>query len=145
MGSELHDEVASVDDLLAGLTALRLPTTSGRLPSAALVTPGLAGATLAQTAEALLVFFLDLDDLFGGDALHAPLGLFVNRLALAVGEDSDDSTLAAFGALAQLAGWLALDGNRHGAARRYFNAAIYAAHQADEPALTASSLAYLSL
>jgi hypothetical protein len=44
-----------------------------------------------------------------------------------------------------MTGWLALDSNRHGAARRYLTTAIYAAHEAQQPALAASSLAYLSL
>lgn len=34
---------------------------------------------------------------------------------------------------------------RHGAARRYLTTAVYAAHEAQQPSLAASSLAYLSL
>jgi tetratricopeptide (TPR) repeat protein len=44
-----------------------------------------------------------------------------------------------------MTGWLALDGNRHGPARRYLMTAVYAAHEVQQPALAASSLAYLSL
>jgi tetratricopeptide (TPR) repeat protein len=44
-----------------------------------------------------------------------------------------------------MTGWLALDGNRHAAARRYLTTAVHAAHEAEQPVLAASSLAYLSL
>lgn len=53
--------------------------------------------------------------------------------------------LGVFGQLSQMTGWLALDANRHGAARRYLSTAVYAAHEADEPSLAASALAYMSL
>jgi len=44
-----------------------------------------------------------------------------------------------------MTGWLALDSNRHGAARRYFTTAVYAANEIDDSALAASALAYMSL
>jgi hypothetical protein len=47
--------------------------------------------------------------------------------------------------MCQMTGWLALDGNRHTAARRYLTTAVYAAHEAEQPVLATSSLAYLSV
>jgi len=69
----------------------------------------------------------------------------VERLTRTVGDQPQPATLHALGQLSQLTGWLALDSNRHGAARRYFTTAIQTAHEADIPNLAASSLAYLSL
>lgn len=69
---------------------------------------------------------------------------YVARLAVNV-EHDPTAGLHAFGQLSQMTGWLALDSNRHAAASRYFTTAIYVAHEADQPALAASSLAYMSL
>ncbi|MGH3798901.1 MAG: helix-turn-helix domain-containing protein [Pseudonocardiaceae bacterium] len=102
------------------------------------------GASLAERAEVLLRLFLELDDELGGDVLYLPLSRYVSRLGASVEQESADG-LAAFGQLSQMTGWLALDGNRHAAARRYFTTAVYAAHEAQQPALAASSLAYMSL
>jgi tetratricopeptide (TPR) repeat protein len=104
----------------------------------------LEGASLAQRADVLLRLFLELDDELGGDTLYLPLSRYVSRLGANVEQELADG-LAAFAQLSQMTGWLALDGNRHGAARRYLTTAIYAAHEAEHPALAASSLAYLSL
>jgi tetratricopeptide (TPR) repeat protein len=130
--------------LLDGLSTLHWPTTNNRMTAdATLPLPG--GMTLAQTTAMLLSLFLDLDNRLGGNTLYAPLNLFVRQLSRTVKADGDDSALESLGILAQMAGWLALDSNEHSAARRHFNVAVYAAHQADTPSLAASSLAYLSL
>ncbi|MGH3870339.1 MAG: helix-turn-helix domain-containing protein [Pseudonocardiaceae bacterium] len=102
------------------------------------------GASLAERAEVLLRLFLELDDELGGDVLYLPLSRYVSRLGANVGQESADG-LAVFGQLSQMVGWLALDGNCHAAARRYFTTAVYVAHEAQQPALAASSLAYMSL
>ncbi|MGH3796480.1 MAG: helix-turn-helix domain-containing protein [Pseudonocardiaceae bacterium] len=104
----------------------------------------LENPSLAGRAEVLLKIFLELDDELGGDVLYLPLSRYVSRLGINVEQESADG-LAAFAQLSQMTGWLALDGNRHGAARRYLTTAVYAAHEAQQPALAASSLAYLSL
>ncbi len=104
----------------------------------------LEGASLAERADVLLRLFLELDDELGGDTLYLPLSRYVARLGANVEQEPADG-LAAFAKPSQMTGWLALDGNRHGAARRYFTTAIYAAHEAQQPAIAASSLAYLSL
>jgi hypothetical protein len=80
----------------------------------------------------------------GGDALYMPLARCVARLAVEAQRDPGDG-LPAYGQLSQMTGWLALDANRHADARRYLTTAVYVAHEAGEPALAASSLAYMSL
>ncbi|MGH3712206.1 MAG: hypothetical protein ACRDT4_01905 [Micromonosporaceae bacterium] len=92
----------------------------------------------------MLRLFLQLDDELGGDALYPLLAQYVGRLAVAV-QGGHQADLVGFGQLAQLAGWLALDANLQAPARRYFTTALYVAHEADDPALAASSLAYMSL
>lgn len=102
------------------------------------------GPSLRETAGLILGIFLQLDDELGGDTLYPSLSSYVRRLARTV--DSEKAAdLSAFGQLAQMTGWLALDSNQHPAARRYLTAAVHAGHEADDPALAASSLAYLSL
>lgn len=103
-----------------------------------------AGLTLRQSATGLLRLFLQLDDEMGGDTLYEPLARYVARLAVNAQTDPGDG-LPAFGQLSQMTGWLALDANRHAEARRYLTTAVYVAHQAHDPALAASSLAYMSL
>ncbi|MGH3866388.1 MAG: hypothetical protein ACRDQ4_09690 [Pseudonocardiaceae bacterium] len=102
------------------------------------------GVSLAGRAEVLLKLFLQLDDELGGDVLYLPMARYVARLGVSVQQEPADG-LGAFGQLSQMTGWLALDGNRHAAARRYLTTAVYAAHEAELPVLAASSLAYLSL
>ncbi len=105
----------------------------------------LAVLPLPCAVEFLLKLSLKLDDERGGDALFAPLSQFVASAAPVVKDDASGSDLSAFAQLSQMTGWLALDAQRHGAARRYLNTAVYAAHEADEPGLAASALAYMSL
>lgn len=129
--------------LLNGLTSDRLPVL-GTGEIAAVGVSAFEGGSLAERTDVLLKLFLQLDDELGGDVLYLPLSRYVTRLGASVEQESTDG-LAAFGQLSQMTGWLALDGNRHAAARRYLTTAIYAAHEAGQPALAASSLAYLSL
>ena len=129
--------------LLNDLTSDRLPIL-GNSETGGVGVSALEGASLAERAEVLLRLFLELDDELGGDTLYLPLSRYVARLGANV-EQAPADGLAAFAQLSQMTGWLALDGNRHGAARRYLTTAVYAAHEAQQPALAASSLAYLSL
>jgi transcriptional regulator with XRE-family HTH domain len=130
--------------LVSVLAADRLPLLDSRSEGGRVGVGALGGMSLPETAELLLKLFLQLDDELGGDVLYLPLARYVGRLAVNVQEGASDD-LAAFGQLAQMTGWLALDANHHGAARRYLTTAVYVAHEADEPALAASSLAYMSL
>ncbi|MGH3836093.1 MAG: hypothetical protein ACRDSF_10370 [Pseudonocardiaceae bacterium] len=129
--------------LLNDLTADRLPLLSNREMRSVGVS-AFEGASLADRADVLLRLFLELDDELGGDTLYLPLSRYVARLSANVEQEPADG-LAAFAQLSQMTGWLALDGNRHGAARRHLTTAVYAAHESQQPALAASSLAYLSL
>ncbi|HEU0087872.1 MAG TPA: hypothetical protein VFQ77_09500 [Pseudonocardiaceae bacterium] len=129
--------------LLNSLTADRLPILGNREVGGVCVS-ALESASIAERVEVLLKLFLQLDDELGGDVLYLPLSRYVARLGGTVEQESADG-LAAFAQLSQLTGWLALDGNRHGAARRYFTTTVYAAYEAQQSALAASSLAYLSL
>lgn len=115
--------------------------------------PALVGAHRVRRSDTsadgdpdrLLQLFLQLDETVGGDDLYEPMTRHVERLARAVTDRPRPSLLRGLGQLSQMTGWLALDGNRHGAARRYLSTAVHAAHEADNPALAASSLAYMSL
>jgi len=134
------EELAS---LLNDLTADQLPIFGDSRATGAGVS-ALEGKSLADRVQVLLKLFLQLDDELGGDVLYLPLSRYVARLGANVEQEST-CDLVAYAQLSQMTGWLALDGNRHGAARRYFTTAIYAAHEAEQPVLAASSLAYLSL
>lgn len=129
--------------LLNDLTADRFPLLRNREVRGVGVSV-LEGVSLTERADVLLRLFLELDDELGGNTLYLPLSRYVSRLGTNVEQEPADG-LAAFAQLSQMTGWLALDGNRHGAARRYLTTAVYAAHEAEQPALAASSLAYLSL
>ncbi|ACU76148.1 putative DNA-binding protein [Catenulispora acidiphila DSM 44928] len=128
--------------LLASLTANRVPATTAAVPLKAV--GAFDGLSLAESASQLLGLFLQLDDQLGGDVLYAPLSQYVARMAVAVEVDPSDGLLA-FGQLSQMAGWLAVDGNRHGEARRFLTTAVYVGHEADDPGLAASATAYMSL
>jgi hypothetical protein len=128
--------------LLGDLTATRPALADGHGPT--LGVSAFEGMSLAQSGDLLLKVFLALDDELGGDSLYLPLSRYVARMAVSVEQDPDDGLLG-FGQLGQMAGWLALDGHQHGAARRYFTSALYVAHEADEPGLAASALGYMSL
>lgn len=92
----------------------------------------------------MLTLFLQLVAQLGGDVLYAPLSQYVARMALAVEADPSDGLLA-FGGLSQMAGWLAVDGNRHGAAERYLTTAVYVGHEVEDAGLAAIATAYMSL
>ncbi|MCA1606088.1 MAG: DNA-binding protein [Acidobacteria bacterium] len=141
----IDDGADSLDlaTLLDFLTTDRLPILGNRKIRGVGVA-ALEGTSLVERVEVLLKLFLQLDDELGGDVLYLPLSRYVARLGVNVEQESSDG-LAAYAQLSQMTGWLALDGNRHGAARRYFTTAIYAAHEIQQLALAASSLAYLSL
>jgi tetratricopeptide (TPR) repeat protein len=103
------------------------------------------GSQATGNADRMLRLFLQLDATMGGNDLYEPMTRYVERLARAADERPHPEALRGLGQLSQMAGWLALDSNRHGAARRYFTTAVQTAHEADNPSLAASSLAYLSL
>ncbi|MGH3976305.1 MAG: hypothetical protein ACRDS9_23720, partial [Pseudonocardiaceae bacterium] len=138
-----NESSLEIGSLLNDLTADQFPILgNGDVQDLGVST--LEGVSLTERVEVLLRLFLELDDELGGDVLYLPLSRYVLRLCSSVEQEPADS-LAAFGQLSQMTGWLALDGNRHAAARRYFTTAVYAAHEAQQPALAASSLAYMSL
>jgi hypothetical protein len=110
--------------LLNDLTADGLPIL-GNSETRSVGVSALEGASLAERAEVLLRLFLELDDELGGDTLYLPLSRYVARLGANVEQEPADG-LAAFAQLSQMTGWLALDGNRHGAARRYLTTAVCA-------------------
>jgi hypothetical protein len=129
--------------LLTELTASGLPVLDQTVRAPIGIGAG-DGLSLRQSADGVLRFFLQLDDEMGGDVLYVPLARYVARLAVNAQQDPGDG-LPAFGQLSQMTGWLALDANLHAEARRYLTTAVYVAHEAHEPALAASSLAYMSL
>jgi transcriptional regulator with XRE-family HTH domain/tetratricopeptide (TPR) repeat protein len=138
-----HPAQSSAMGLFASLTSKRLPGTESDASSIAPVV-AFDGMSLADSASQLLTLFLQLDAQLGGDALYAPLSQYVARMGIAVEANPSDGLLA-FGQLSQMAGWLAIDGNRHGAARRYLTTAVYVGHEVDDPGLAASATAYMSL
>jgi len=81
-----------------------------------------AGSVVAR-ADRLLRLFLELEAELGGDELYEPLARRVGRLAGQVDTDPRPEVVAAYGRLAQMAGWIAHDANRPGAARRYLSLA----------------------
>lgn len=128
--------------LVASLTGGHLPSVGSDMPPAAIA--AFDGLSLAESASQLLTLFLHLDAQLGSDVLYAPLSQYVARMGVAVEANPSDGLLA-FGQLSQMAGWLAVDGNRHGAARRYLTTAVYVGHEVDDPGLAASATAYMSL
>lgn len=128
--------------LLTSLTGGQLPGVAGEESPSPI--GAFDGLSLAESATQVLGLFLQLDAQLGGDVLYTPLSQYVARMAVAVEADPSDGLLA-FGQLSQMAGWLAVDGNRHGAARRYLTTAVYVGHEAGDPALAASATAYMSL
>lgn len=135
-------ELANDVSVLLGLVGHRIPLVRGT--AGGLGVAPLESMSLNRTADLLLRLFLHLDDELGGDALYVPLSHYVERMAGSVERDPADG-LVGFGQLSQMAGWLALDANQQAAARRYFTSTVYVAHEADQPALAASALAYMSL
>jgi tetratricopeptide (TPR) repeat protein len=104
-----------------------------------------AAGAVTTSADRLLGLFLQLEAEIGGDDLYEPMTRHVERLAKVVDHNPRPALLYRLGQLSQMTGWLALDGNRHGAARRYLTTAVHAANEADDPSLAASALAYMSL
>lgn len=128
--------------LVASLTGGQLPGVGTDMPLAPIA--AFDGLSLAESASQLLTLFLHLDAQLGSDVLYTPLSQYVARMGVAVEANPSDGLLA-FGQLSQMAGWLAVDGNRHGAARRYLTTAVYVGHEVDDPGLAASATAYMSL
>ncbi len=95
--------------------------------------------------DQILRLFLDLQARLGGDDLYIPLVRHTARLSTALRTRSSGTRLAALGRLLQMAGWLAVDSNRHPQARTHLTTALYIAHEVDDTALAASALAYMSL
>lgn len=95
--------------------------------------------------DQVLRLFLDLQARLGGDDLYTPLVRHADRLSAALRQRSSTTRLAALGRLQQMAGWLAVDSNRHPQARQHLTTALYIAHEVDDTALAASALAYMGL
>lgn len=102
------------------------------------------GMTLQQSGEHLLRMFLHLDDEMGGDTLFPAISRYIARMAVNVRAKPGDG-MAVFGQLNQMAGWLALDANYHGAAKSYFDAAVQVGDEVGDRGLKSSALAYMSL
>jgi tetratricopeptide (TPR) repeat protein len=136
-----HAEMSGYKSIFSDLFNRRLTASDYR--------PITAGETfyvdMAGNADRLLRLFLQLDATMGGNDLYEPMTRYVERLARAADEHPWPEMLRSLGQLSQMAGWLALDSNRHGAARQYFTTAIHTAHECDNLALAASALAYMSL
>jgi tetratricopeptide (TPR) repeat protein len=157
---ELADLLADVGGAHAGEPAVELagasdairmngPLAKRRLPDVGAPVAANSGSldhrSATAHAERLLRHFLSLEAEVGGNGLYASLAEQVEQLAPTVDRCARPTLLSAFGQLCQLTGWLALDANRHDVARQYLCMSVLAAHQADEPALAASALAYMSL
>jgi len=90
-----------------------------------------------------------MDDQLGGGDLHPVIR---QHLAFTVGlitdrrySDTTGRRLHTIAAeLARLAGWASFDAGRHGAAQRYYAAALHAAHTAGDRALGANVLGFAS-
>lgn len=133
------------DTVLSGLLGRTLAVLDQDRPAAAALQEELVNSTVTAGTDRLLHLFLQLDAEVGGDDLYEPMTRHVERLARSVAESPRPAILHSLGQLSQMTGWLALDGNRHGAARRYFTTAVYTANEVDDPSLAASALAYMSL
>ncbi|MBI3685719.1 MAG: helix-turn-helix domain-containing protein [Actinobacteria bacterium] len=136
-----HDD----SGVLSGLLGHSLATVDQGRQATAALHEEVVNTTVTAGADRLLQLFLQLDAEVGGDDLYEPMTRHVGRLARAVDASPRPATLHSLGQLSQMTGWLALDGNRHGAARRNFTTAVYVAHETDDGSLAASALAYLSL
>jgi transcriptional regulator with XRE-family HTH domain len=93
----------------------------------------------------LLSRMLNAEASLGGDLLYANAAAHAERLAVMLRHKPNLGLLQSFGQLSQMAGWLAIDASRGADARRHLSAAVLAAHEADDSALAASALAYMSL
>lgn len=100
---------------------------------------------LRSEDDQVLRLFLGLQARLGGDDLYLPLARHAERLSASLQTRMSRQRLATLGRLLQMAGWLAIDSNRHRAARQHLAAALYVAHEVDDTALAASALAYMSL
>jgi tetratricopeptide (TPR) repeat protein len=123
-----------------------------------LVSSPLPGARPASSAspltieavEGLLRRLYRLEAEFGGnelcvviaDQVEAASSLFK---ATSLNLKAERRLLGAVAGLAQVAGWLFLDANRHGDASRYLSATVYAAHELDDLGLAGHALGYMSL
>lgn len=132
------------------------PTLPDELPHPAAALVPLAGVLplasqpLGEAADEakddqVLRLFLGLQAQLGGDDLYEPLARHTDRLSNALRQRGSRTRLAALGRLQQMAGWLAVDSNRHGQARQHLTAALYIAHEVDDTPLAASALAYMSI
>jgi hypothetical protein len=103
-----------------------------------------------ERIEGLLRRLYRLEAEFGGDELCAVVadqvevasGLFSSSVLNAQGERR---LYVALAGLTQIAGWLAIDANRHGAASRHLGATVYAAHEIGDMGLAAHAMGYMSV
>lgn len=91
-----------------------------------------------------------LDDARGGAANLSYVGAQVRAVSLVLAEGGHSGAtarrlLVALAEIAQLAGWMALDANRHGLAQRYLLTALRSAHDAGYTGMAAHVLADLSV
>ncbi|RMI44864.1 hypothetical protein EBO15_11300 [Actinomadura harenae] len=99
--------------------------------------------------EALLARLYRFDDAFGGNELVSLIADQVNHATALLAEPTlpsvEQRLHAALAGLTQMAGWLSIDANQHSAASRHLAATVYAAHEADDTALAAHAMGYMSL
>lgn len=110
---------------------------------------GIIGTTLLDRLDALVQELRIVDDHLGGGQvleLVEPEVRFAIRL-MRRGTFSPDSRSRLYrliGELTQLAGWAAYDDGKHALAQRYYQAALYAAHVADDRLLGVYTLSMMA-
>lgn len=119
------------------------------LPLSFLREPGSRPALTVDGAESVLVRLYRIDAELGGNELCAVVTGYLQdaarMFAQAPSHAGAERLHQVMGGLTQMAGWLSIDASRHGDARRYLAATIYAAHEAGDLGLAGHALGYLSL
>ncbi|ROO87446.1 hypothetical protein EDD29_5054 [Actinocorallia herbida] len=101
-------------------------------------------------AERLLADLYRREAAEGGNALCRTVGEHVSAATRvfnhgSIGLSSERRLFGSIAGLSQMAGWLAVDANRHGDANRYLGAALYSAYEIDDLSLASHVMGYLSL
>ncbi len=103
-----------------------------------------------ERVEGMLRRLYRLEAEFGGDELCAVVADQVDLAAGLFGSsaltfDVERRLYGAMAGLTQIAGWLAIDANRHGDVGRHLSATVYAAHEIGDLELAAHAMGYMSL
>ncbi|MFA1538050.1 helix-turn-helix domain-containing protein [Actinomadura monticuli] len=139
------------DDLfaVAGPPALDALPMLLRAPSSP-TTADLSRLPPIERVEGMLRRLYRLEAEFGGDELCAVVADQVEFAAALFGSSALTADLqqrlhVAMAGLTQIAGWLAIDANRHGDVGRHLSATVYAAHEIGDLGLAAHAMGYMSL